>query len=478
VSVAVTAQKRNLLPTELADEDRSAGLAERRIKIVTLCARHLPGERVAQSRAAYYSDQFFCHSSLLRIVSVASIVIVRSAFTITLSAVKELEMRNRKSSLGLWLLVLVLVLVFRIAPHSPKRPTHCDWLFVYYMSYDNDLSSYGRGILSDLRKGVVNSKIAVTVQADFADSGGMKRVALFHENGKPQMKEVILRSEDSADDVQFQRYLEWVHKNWNAENYCVVFLNHGGTLDHMCQDLKPFKDSGRNRQFTSGKWLRASKAAGVLKSFNRKVGNKVRLLFLQQCGRAAIQNLYTFVDSAAYIMASPVIVDAPNTYYAKTLASVAQDPNVTIETLAETIMREDEHYTVYTLINNEQLRKLPKKLAPVLDSFEAASVFNRPGSCSPVFEFAGEKFYDLKSHFQALSAANNNVASGELGDFFSWCENELIVSKSVRESEPAKPSCCGLSIYVPSSEDPNTCYDSLPFYKQANRDAVITLMPK
>ena len=100
---------------------------------------------------------------------------------------------------------------------------------------------------------------------------------------------------------------------------------------------------------------------------------------------------------------------------------------------------------------------------------------NQPESCSPIFEFEGEKFYDLKSYFQALSAANNNIAGTELDSFFSWCENDLIVAKAFRGPEPAEPPCCGLSIYVPSSPDPNTCYDFLPLYQQVNLDPVMKL---
>ncbi|MHC4145632.1 MAG: clostripain-related cysteine peptidase [Planctomycetota bacterium] len=382
-------------------------------------------------------------------------------------------MRDLKSSPRLWLLVLLLALL-GIVPFL-SRATVYEWVFIYYMSYDNDLNPFGKVILRDLQNGVANSKIAVTVQADFADSKGMKRIALYRASEKSHRKEIILKSEDSADDVQLRKYLEWVRKNWNAKNYCIVFLNHGGTLNDMCLDQKPFRNNSKNRQFGSGKWLRASQAGKILTNFNRRVDGKVRLLFLQQCGRASIQNLYTFVDSAEYIMASPLRVDAPNTYYTKTLASVAQDPNITVETLAGAIMQEDEHYTLYTLINNEQLRRLPEKLAPALNSFELASILNRPKSCSPLFVYGNEEFYDLKSYFQALSAANNDIAGRELGSFFSWCESHLIVSKAFRGSESAEPSYCGLSIYVPSSQDPNTCYDFLPLYQQANLDPVMTL---
>ena len=127
---------------------------------------------------------------------------------------KELDMQDFKSRAMLWLLVPVLVL-FGLLHFLPVADTY-DWVFVYYMSYDNDLSPFGRVILRDLQSGIVNSKIAVTVQTDFADSRGMKRIALYRADGKPQKKEIVLKSEDSADDVQLRKYLDWVRKKWKA----------------------------------------------------------------------------------------------------------------------------------------------------------------------------------------------------------------------------------------------------------------------
>ena len=127
-----------------------------------------------------------------------------------------------------------------------------------------------------------------------------------------------------------------MRKKWIAKNYCIVFLDHGGKLNHMCLDRKPSGNRNSRGQSGSGKWLRASEAAEIVASFNRKTDLKVRLLFLQQCGRATIQNLYNFTDAAEYIMASPLIVGAPNTYYTKTIAAVSRDPNITGEILAAT----------------------------------------------------------------------------------------------------------------------------------------------
>jgi hypothetical protein len=386
-------------------------------------------------------------------------------------------MRNFTSYLKLWLLILFIPLFGIVLVVSDVNVYK--WVFVYYMSYDNDLSSYGEVILSDLRKGLSNSKVAVVVQADFIDCNGMKRIGLHYADGKTHRKETTVRSEDSADEAELRKYLEWVRKKWVAENYCIVFLNHGGKLNQMCKDVKPFRNNSKNRQFGSGKWLDASKAAKIVASFNQQVDRRVRLLFLQQCGRATIQNLYNFVDAAEYIMASPLVVGAPNTYYKKTIASVSQDPNMTGEVLAETIMREDEHYTLYTLIRNEELKRLPKKLAQVLKAFGRASAMNRPEPCLPLFEHEGEKFYDLKSYFYALSSTNNGIAGKELDSFFDWCEGSLIVSKAVHESKTTvEPAYSGLSIYVTSSLDAGTFYNFLPLYQQTELEHTLKLISK
>jgi hypothetical protein len=142
-------------------------------------------------------------------------------------------------------------------------------------------------------------------------------------------------------------------------------------------------------------------------------------------------------------------------------------------------MREDEHYSLYTLISNEELKRLPEKLVLVLKAFGRASELNRPESCSIIFEHEGEKFYDLKSYCYALSSANNNIAGEELDSFFDWCESSLIVSKAVKDpNSTVEPAYSGLSIYVPSSPNAGTSYSFLPLYQQTELEHTMKLISK
>jgi len=367
------------------------------------------------------------------------------------------------------LLFIVLVLLFVGGLFLLQQEKTYSLVFIYYMSYDNDLNSVGPGILSDLQRGIINSKIAVVVQADFSNNKGMKRIALYQSFGKTKRKEIPLKSEDSADPAELKKYFEWILQNFKSKNYCIVFLNHGGKLNDMCRDDKPFRDQSKNKQYASGKWLPATEVGEIVADFNRKTGGKVRLLFLQQCGRAAIQNLYNFIDTAEYILASPVIVDVPNTYYTKAIKAAADDPNMTGAILAKTIMQEDRDYTLYTLLDNNELEKLPDKLTPILNCFTQNSSLNPSQSCVPIFDFEGEKFYDLKYYFETLNSANHDIAEKELRVFFDWSDNHLIVSKHFKNFRPlAESSRSGLSIYIPSSQKDIGRYDFLPLNQQTN----------
>jgi hypothetical protein len=293
---------------------------------------------------------------------------------------------------------------------------------------------------------------------------------LYRSLGKSKRKETSLKSEDSADPTELKKYFEWILQNYRAKNYCIVFLDHGGKLNDMCKDEKPFRDKSKNKQFLPGKWLPATEAGKIVADFNRKVDDKVRLLFLQQCGRATIQNLYNFADAAEYIMASPVIVGAPNTYYTQMIKSAAGDPNIKGINIAQTIMQEDKDYTFYTLIENSELKNLPERISPVLASFTQNTNLKPPQSCNPVFEFENEKFYDLKFYFEALSTTNNNIAAKELQDFFDWCDNRLIISKAIKNPEDPVSSNCGLSIFIPSDQNDIGQYGFLPFYQRTKLD--------
>lgn len=365
--------------------------------------------------------------------------------------------------------------IVQMSVASPQVSQKYDWVFIYYMSYDNDLDYCGEIILKELGHGVINSNIAVVVQADFNDSHGMRRISLRHVNDELHEEEHVLESEDSADEEEYRKYLQWVQNNWIAENYAIIFLDHGGALNDMCFDEKPFKDEEQNRKFApSGKWLNAMKIGEICRKFNQDIGQKVKLLFLQQCGRGSLQNLYNFVNSATYIMASPLTVGAPNTYYTPMLQQVIKNPNITGIELAQLIMEEDQHYTMYTLINNTELQQLPDKLQQVFNVLPNTQVPKIRESLTTVFRFNDETNYDLQTFLVGIKTSQSDILAQAIDKFSEWYEQKLIVAKHTKEGRNVQLS--GLSLYIPLSRKQLQRYSFLPLHQQTDIEKIFDVL--
>ena len=176
-------------------------------------------------------------------------------------------------------------------------------------------------------------------------------------------------------------------------------------------------------------------------------------------------------------MASPVEVGAPNTYYTEMLKTAAAKPDITTENLARTIMEHDRDYTVYTLIDNKELRNLPAKLNPLLSIFMQDTNLNMVEPGQPIFDCEDEIFYDLKEYFNELSIANNNSGAAELQEFQDWCDNQLITIKAVKDIENSN-EFSGLSIYVPSGRNESGRYNYLEIYKNTELENLFILTNK
>jgi hypothetical protein len=76
----------------------------------------------------------------------------------------------------------------------------------------------------------------------------------------------------------------------------------------MCFDERP-GPSGKN-------WMSGRILGQKLRDFKKEIQGRWELLFLQQCGRASLENLFCFRGTASFVMSSPIVeVGAPNTYY-------------------------------------------------------------------------------------------------------------------------------------------------------------------
>jgi hypothetical protein len=335
-----------------------------------------------------------------------------------------------------------------------------DWGVAYYMSYDNNLERCGKPILKGIKKGCTSAKQIVAVQADFTNSEGMTRYTI-KSTGTEETK---IDTEDSAKEETAVAYLEWFTKTFKCKRYVFTFLNHGGKIDQMCVDDHP-GPSGK-------KWMSGKIVGAKLRALREKLGDKLQLLFLQQCGRGSLENLYSFKGTAEYIMSSPIPVGAPNTYYEAIHKWLPEHPNATGAEIASKIADEDEHWSSYTCLRTSKLDELPKRVDAMLKPFLEMETIKR-GRKQRVIHPVGEPIVDAKAYFEGIANANSSTrALAEVRTFFEWTKKELFTYVRVRnEDDPRASALCGLSVFAATTPKEAKRYAFLDLYKESQLPA-------
>ncbi len=356
-------------------------------------------------------------------------------------------------------LLTALCLACTVLPSFGDTSDHAyDWVLIYVMSYDNNLEGCGPVILDGLESGVRSERVAVTVLADFTDTEGMQRYEMTSQGRTVER----LESDDSASEEELGKYLDWAVERYDGAKYAIVFLNHGGDLDDMCLDEQPGGGSTKT-------WLSAKKVGPQLAELREKIEGQVELVFLQQCGRGSIDNLYNFRNTGAVVMASQTTVGAPNTYYDPTVRWLGENPDASGAELARRIMADDRHYTNYVSVDGAALAELPERLDPLVEALlegPAAPTGLKP--CFGGWYRGAETNYDLLG-WLTKATGDNEAAAEQLGSFEEWVTESLIVDHERLDRRTSR-GWSGLALFVPESRRVRGKYADYPLYEDSRLD--------
>ncbi|HVY61362.1 MAG TPA: hypothetical protein VHF22_06895 [Planctomycetota bacterium] len=326
-----------------------------------------------------------------------------------------------------------------------------DWGVAYYMSYDNNLEGCGQIIIDAIKSGVVGERTVAAVQADFTDAGGMHRYTI----APGACSETRTASDDSASEEEAAKYFRWFVDTYKCRKYVFTFLDHGGRIDEMCYDENPGR---RGRQWMSGRIM-----GEKLRALSKDMGGRFELLFLQQCGRGSVENLYAFRGTASFVMSSPVPVGAPNTYYTALHKWLGEHPQATGDQIADEIATEDQDYTIYTCARGSKLAELPAKLDAAIAPFlgkKALATPERP----PVIHPVGEPIVDLRTYLDRLASANGGEAK-PVEALEAWAKKDLFTMVRFRNPRSrAAKQLCGLSIFAAGTPEEARRYEKLELY--------------
>jgi hypothetical protein len=325
-----------------------------------------------------------------------------------------------------------------------------DWIFLYWMPYDNNLSHFGKPILQMITKGVQTENILVAVQSDFSGAKHLSRNIITKGNVDIQ----DLETADSSSEKVFAEYLAWAREQFQAKKWAIVFLGHGGCLDQISPDEHP------ELGFSSKtKWMNIKNLSDIITNFNREVDERVELVFFQNCNKGTIEAHYTFRDTAKYTLSSQLLLGAPNYYYEQLFQFIGMHPEINGGQLADKIVEFEPSnmYHSYTVINNLGFRSLPQKINPLLESIISSNVKRIESSELETYSYMDERFVDVVSLLEKITKQADATQQQKYNEFVNFFNTSLVYSfkqdGTLLNPSQRRKKLCGLGLFLPRSKN-------------------------
>lgn len=355
-------------------------------------------------------------------------------------------------------------LTFVMSSASSQVKSRHKWVVLYWMPYDNDLARFGEPIVEMLTNGTQNSEIAVVVQSDYWGDPQMRRRQLI--NGT--ITKVDVSGEDSSDASAFAAYLDWANQTFEAEHWAVIVVGHGGKINEVSPD-----DHRIARQTRT--WMRVDQFSDAVNTFNQSVDGRVELLFFQNCNKATLEVVYEAKNCAKYTLASQLNLGAPNYYYEGFLHRLASLDDGREAAVAIMDSERADMFHTLTLVENQAVERIPEKLSRLLQSLLSSRLSAISQSELPTYHYFGEQHCDALVLLSYLSRSSDQEQN-EFTEFADFLRSSVITFyKTGGELYGSRPhsnndseELCGLSLYLPESEQGISRYSSLALYQEVD----------
>jgi hypothetical protein len=333
-------------------------------------------------------------------------------------------------------------------PNKHQENQLYDWVILYWMPYDNNLSRFEMPIIEMLAKAVKDDNIFVLVQSDFPGDKQLSRRIIKKDSIDVQQVD----TGDSANEQVFAQYLDWARSQFKAKKWAIVFLGHGGSLDEISPDENPQPGFS-----TDIKWMSYKNLQNVIYRFNQRVNNSLELLFFQNCFKGTIETHYTFQDVSKYTLSSQLLLGAPNYYYESLFEFLGKHPQIDGGLLAAKIMEfeRDDMYNSYTVTNNGYIKQLPKVLNPLIDAIAASKPTKVQLNELNINLYANEQFVDIIELFKKITIPSPQTQK-LYQSFVDFLQTKIIYKYkgggSLYPASDRTTNLCGLNIWLPLNQ--------------------------
>ncbi len=324
----------------------------------------------------------------------------------------------------------IALLLLSTGAYAQSKKIKTDWLVVYYMPYDNNLSDYGKGIIKSIKDSITSDNVVVTIQADLDDTSGITRYIITRSG----IQKTLLSNEESARTQTYEHYLLWVNSQVSYKKLAVVFLDHGGRLNELCLDEYPTKG-----------YLKVDSLKQVFKRVYKS--KKIDLLFLQVCTKGSVEPTYELKDAAKYTLCSQFELGAPNYYYHDLFSALSHSRLGTGLDVAHYIVthERDNMYNSYTLLDNakfDSLYTLLRSFVGHIEPLTGPRLLSHPLS----IYYSGEPYWDIISLLENLDLDKHPRLNIERTNLIRFIFRSLITSYTINPTRDIANNYCGLSI--------------------------------
>lgn len=368
-----------------------------------------------------------------------------------------------------------------LAMKSQSKPSY-SWIFLYWMPYDNDLSHLGNEIMSMLSSSIQTDNILIAVQADLAQQQTLSRTIISSEG----TESYFLDSEDSADPENFATFLNWAAQSYQADNWVVAFMGHGGLLTQISPDYDVDRPESQRLR-----WMDINDIRDKILHFNQQTGKPLELFFFQNCNKSTLEACRIMSPVANYILASQDLLGSPSYHYKGVFQSLGNFPNINGKQLAHRIREFEtpDMYIGYTVVDCKRLPEVTIALNALIDVMLQKDLESVDLTQLPRILYVGETYVDIVAFLSTMSdqthadPAHLTTLIRLLEQVFEYLPNpdplEFVTFESLFLTEQEAMDALhyldllsGLSIYFPQNLEQLAQYADADVYEGLNFPAL------
>ena len=277
-------------------------------------------------------------------------------------------------------LALSIYLLTLLSPLA-RASSGIDWVFMVYMSGDNDLEPQALMDLEELEQVGSSDRVVFVVYIDRSPKNyesaeylpdlsaygewDDSRVYLVKKHPEPGIGSEILSQPgevNSGDPQVLADFVAYVHMKFKAKHYALILWNHGSGVDVAVDE-------------TDRDVITLDELREVLDALAR-AGIHIDLVGFDACLMSTVESMYAVADYVDYIVASIENEPNPGWYYTPIALELVRNPSMSPEELAKIIVRsyqdfyEKEGYNAATLaafslqeVSSKEIEEAVKSLA-------------------------------------------------------------------------------------------------------------------